>query len=87
MKILTKKSNGWVEASFKDTGTDIKTEHKKKNFTLFFTRKAQGMGVGLAIYKRFVECHNGIIEMKSEECKGSCFTVKLPINGKGGGIT
>jgi len=58
----------------------------KKIFTPFVTTKAQGLGVGLGICKRFVERHNGIIEVKSEEGKSSCFTVKLRINGNGGGI-
>lgn len=84
LKISTKKSDDCIEVSFRDTGTGIKKETMKKIFTPFFTTKAQGMGVGLAICKRFVELHNGIIEVETEEGKGSTFTVRLPINWKGG---
>jgi len=51
----------------------------KKLFTPFFTTRAKGMGMGLAICKKFVEMHSGNIEVESEEEKGTTFTVKLPI--------
>jgi len=84
LKISTKKSNGFIEVKFKDTGIGIKKENLKKLFTPFFTTKAQGMGVGLSICKRFVEIHDGSIKAESEEGKGSIFTVKLPIQRNGG---
>jgi signal transduction histidine kinase len=37
------------------------------------------MGMGLAICKKFVDSHNGTIQVKSEEGKGTTFTVRLPI--------
>ncbi|PVX23895.1 MAG: hypothetical protein CW691_09430 [Candidatus Bathyarchaeum sp.] len=87
MKIATKQSNDYIEVSFTDTGSGIKKELIQKIFTPFFTTKAQGMGVGLAICKRFIELHEGTIEVESLEGKGSTFTVKLPINTNGGGKT
>jgi len=84
LKVSTKKTNGFIEAKFKDTGIGIKKENIQKMFTPFFTTKAQGMGVGLSICKRFTEIHDGIIKVESEEGKGSIFTVKLPIQRNGG---
>jgi PAS domain S-box-containing protein len=84
LKVSTKKTNDFIEISFKDTGIGIKKENKPKIFTPFFTTKAQGMGVGLAICKRFAEIHDGRIKVESEEGKGSIFTVKLPIQRNGG---
>jgi signal transduction histidine kinase len=37
------------------------------------------MGLGLAIIKKIIENYNGSISFKSEEEKGTLFTVKLPI--------
>jgi len=85
LKVSTKNSNGFVEVSFEDTGVGIPKENLRKLFTPFFTTKAQGMGVGLAICKRFVELHGGSIMVESEEGEGSVFTVKLPIQRNGGG--
>jgi len=84
LKVSTKKTNGFIEVKFKDTGIGIKKENMKKLFTPFFTTKAQGMGVGLPICKRFVEIHDGNINVESEEGEGSIFTVRLHIQRNGG---
>jgi two-component system, NtrC family, sensor kinase len=84
MKVSTKKAKDCVEVKFEDKGIGIKKENITKIFTPFFTTKAQGMGVGLPICKRFVDIHEGNIEVESEEGKGSIFTVKLPIQMNGG---
>ncbi|MGD9130098.1 MAG: PAS domain S-box protein [Candidatus Bathyarchaeota archaeon] len=87
LKVSTKETNGFIEIKFQDTGTGIKKENMPKIFIPFFTTKAQGMGVGLPICKRFIELHDGNIEVESEEDEGSIFTVKLPIQRNGGGKT
>jgi signal transduction histidine kinase len=79
LKVSTKNTNGSIQVSFEDTGSGINKENLKNLFTPFFTTKAQGMGVGLSICKRFVESHYGNIRVESEEGKGSIFTVTLPI--------
>jgi signal transduction histidine kinase len=84
LKVSTKETNGFIEIKFQDTGVGIKKENVSKIFTPFFTTKAQGMGVGLPISKRFVEIHNGNIKVESKEGEGSIFTVKLPIQRNGG---
>jgi PAS domain S-box-containing protein len=61
-----------------DTGTGIPTEHMPKLFTPFFTTKAQGQGLGLAVCKRLTEAQGGTIGASSQEGKGSTFTLKLP---------
>jgi len=85
LKISTKKTKGFVEVSFKDTGTGISKENMEKIFTPFFTTRAKGMGMGLSICKKIVDAHDGSIEVESEVGKGSTFTVKLPIQQNNGG--
>ena len=85
LKLSTKKTKGYVEVSFKDTGVGIPKENMEKVFTPFFTTKAKGIGMGLAICKKFVEAHGGNIEVESQVEKGSTFTVKLPIQQDNGG--
>ena len=79
LKVSTKKTKESVEITFKDTGIGIPKENKEKIFTPFFTTRAKGMGVGLAICKKFVESHGGSIEVESKDGKGSTFTVMLPV--------
>ncbi len=80
--VSTKETENFVEVSFKDTGIGIPKENMEKLFTPFFTTRAQGMGMGLAICKKLIDSHGGSIETESEEGKGSAFTVKLPIQEK-----
>jgi signal transduction histidine kinase len=45
----------------------------------FRTSKAKGIGLGLAISKRFVEAHGGTISAIGAIGKGTTIAVKLPI--------
>jgi signal transduction histidine kinase len=70
-------SNG-VTISFTDTGTGIHQDIQAKIFDPLFTTKAKGIGLGLSLVKDLVEGHRGTIAVKSEEGKGSTFTIQLP---------
>jgi PAS domain S-box-containing protein len=74
--------NGRLEVSFSDTGRGISDEVLPKLFMPLFTTKAQGMGFGLAICKRFIEAHGGTITVKTVKEKGTSFTITLPIEPK-----
>ncbi len=82
LTVSTKETKNFIEVSFKDTGIGISKENVEKLFTPFFTTRAQGMGMGLAICKKLIDSHGGSMETESEEGKGSAFTVKLPIQEK-----
>ena len=64
-----------------DTGSGITQDHLRDIFTPFFTTKpvGQGTGLGLAICQRVVHSLGGEIEVESEEGRGSCFRVLLPV--------
>jgi len=62
-----------------DTGQGISEEDMKKLFTPLFTTKSRGQGFGLCVCKRFVEAHDGRIEVKSSPGKGTAVTVRLPL--------
>jgi len=85
LKVSTKRTKEFVEISFEDTGLGISKENMKKLFIPFFTTKARGMGMGLAICNRLVEAHSGSIKVESKEGKGTTFTVRLPIQQENGG--
>jgi PAS domain S-box-containing protein len=77
--ISSKKSNGNVDFTFADNGVGIAEEVMEKLWTPFFTTKAKGMGLGLAICKRMVEAHGGKISVESIVGKGTTFTVTIPV--------
>ena len=62
-----------------DTGKGMSLEHQSKLWIPLFTTKTKGIGLGLVICKRFVEAHGGNISVRSEENKGTIFTIELPI--------
>jgi signal transduction histidine kinase len=74
--------------SVKDTGQGIAPEDHEKVFEEFrqvskdFVRKAEGTGLGLALTRRLVELHHGVIHLESELGKGSTFTFNLPIEAE-----
>jgi signal transduction histidine kinase len=48
----------------------------------FYSTKAEGTGLGLAIVKRIVEAHSGELLIESSECKGTIFSIRLPLRVK-----
>jgi PAS domain S-box-containing protein len=67
-----------VRLAVQDTGCGMPKEILNKLFTLFFTTKAKGQGLGLAVVKRLVEAHGGIVSAESEEGKGTTIHIELP---------
>jgi signal transduction histidine kinase len=68
----------FVSIHVHDNGTGITPENMQRIFEPLFTTKSKGLGLGLAISKKFVEANDGRIEVESEAGKGSTFTVYLP---------
>ncbi len=82
LTITSRKLDDKVEFTFIDTGAGIPDEIKEKIWMPLFTTKAKGMGLGLAICKRMVEAHGGLICVESTVGKGTTFTVKMPLGDK-----
>jgi signal transduction histidine kinase len=67
-----------VRIVIEDNGRGIPAAQLSKIFFPFFTTKAHGTGLGLALVQKFVIAHNGRIEVQSSEGQGTRFTVTLP---------
>jgi signal transduction histidine kinase len=61
----------------RDTGHGISPEDIHRIFEPFFSTKARGIGLGLAITKAIVENHRGQLQVTSQPGQGTCFTVRL----------
>jgi signal transduction histidine kinase len=85
VSVAAKLNGSAVEVSVIDTGVGIAPEDQAIVFEEFrqvgrdYTRKAEGTGLGLALTRRFVELHGGVISLASTPGKGSTFTFTLPI--------
>lgn len=69
----------WQEIVVSDTGTGMTPEQLERIFQPFFTTKAHGIGLGLAITRRLVEDHNGYIHVESQFGYGASISVRLPL--------
>ncbi len=64
-----------------DRGPGIAEEHRKRLFQPFFTTKARGSGIGLALSRRYAEQAGGSLEWSERVGGGSLFTLSLPATG------
>ncbi|MHB8111675.1 MAG: sensor histidine kinase [Syntrophorhabdaceae bacterium] len=70
--------DGMSYLSVSDNGEGIPKGELDKIFEPYYSTKKLGIGLGLAITKRFVEEHSGIISAVSEPGKGTKMTIRLP---------
>jgi signal transduction histidine kinase len=82
LTIKSVKAEEQLSFDFVDTGTGISEENMQRVWTPFFTTKAKGMGLGLAICKRIIEAHGGKIDVESQFGKGTVFSICIPIKHK-----
>lgn len=78
LRVATSARRDHLEVTITDTGCGMAPEVLARIFQPFFTTKAAGMGVGLAICKSIVERHGGALEATSEAGAGSAFSIRLP---------
>lgn len=78
--------DGNFQIQVKDEGIGFQPEYSTRIFEPFERLHSRGhypgTGMGLAICKKIVERHNGLIEAVSVPGEGSCFMVTLPIVNK-----
>ena len=67
-----------VRLVIRDTGSGIAPEHQQRLFSLFFSTKSRGLGIGLALAHRAVERIGGTIHVVSTVGVGTAFTIELP---------
>ena len=71
-----------IEITITDTGRGMSQEILGKIFEPLFSTKGFGVGLGMPTVKQIINQHGGVIEIKSEEGKGTRITLLLPISEK-----
>ncbi len=74
--LMLRVKGGVIEVA--DTGRGIPKEDLPRLFDLFYSNRPGGTGIGLAVVRRLVEAHGGVIEVQSETGKGTMFRICLP---------
>jgi signal transduction histidine kinase len=62
----------------RDTGAGVPPEQRSNIFQPFFTTKATGTGLGLAVVRRIIEGHGGRIDLLDRDAGGAEFEILLP---------
>ncbi len=78
LTVRTRRHNASVELEITDTGKGMTPEQTRQLFVPFFSTKANGTGLGLAMTQQIVAEHDGQIECASAPGQGTTFTVRLP---------
>lgn len=87
ISIATGEEESMAFISVRDSGKGIPESIRQRIFEPFFTTKpvGQGTGLGLAISYGIVQAHGGVIEVESEQGKGTKFTVRIRLDLKNKG--
>ncbi len=79
---LSLRPGKYVQIQVKDQGCGIPKNLLSSIFDPYFTTKAEGNGLGLAVVHSIVKKHEGHIGVKSRPGEGTLFTIHLPATEK-----
>ena len=71
-------AGGRLQLRFADSGPGIPRENRERIFAPYFSTKATGFGLGLAITRKIVEDHGGRIFAADGQPAGTVMVVELP---------
>jgi signal transduction histidine kinase len=72
--------DGKVEVTVRDSGPGLPAEDPEQLFQPFFSTKANGMGLGLAICRSIVEAHGGELRAWPDTAGGAAFQFSLNVS-------
>jgi two-component system nitrogen regulation sensor histidine kinase GlnL len=72
-------SGEMLRVSVSDNGPGVDPAVATRMFRPFFTTKARGTGLGLALVQKIIVTHNGRVSAANAEGGGACLTVALPL--------
>ena len=73
----------FLQLRFADTGPGIPPDDREKVFTPFYSTKATGFGLGLAITKKIAEDHGGRVFVTEDSTPGTVVVMEFPMPANG----
>ncbi|EIM30972.1 PAS domain S-box protein [Microvirga lotononidis] len=78
--IRSRREEAAVLVAVQDTGVGLESQNAGRMFEAFYTTKAEGMGMGLAICRSIIEAHGGRLWASANEPRGAVFHFSLPVD-------
>jgi signal transduction histidine kinase len=78
-EVSQNEDSGWQRITVLDNGPGIDAAALPKLFRPFFTTKANGTGLGLAVVQKIIVQHGGQVEVRNRPEGGATFIVTLPL--------
>lgn len=83
VEVSCRPGNGRVYIVVKDSGMGIPADEQPRIWERLYrgdkSRAQRGLGLGLSLVKAIVEAHHGTVSVRSEEGRGTEFTVVVPV--------
>ena len=80
IEVSTSLADDMVKVSIRDTGIGLEGVDVQRMFTLSYTTKPAGTGVGLAVSRSIVEAHGGRIWSEENDSSGAIFSFTVPLH-------
>jgi signal transduction histidine kinase len=78
IRVQAKKHRKKILITVKDSGKGMSEDEIRNIFDPFYSKKKDGMGIGLYLTKKIIEAHEGHIECNSRLGKGTSFFIQIP---------
>ncbi|HEY5077438.1 MAG TPA: ATP-binding protein [Acidimicrobiia bacterium] len=83
VEVAASLADGRLVLTIRDCGPGVPAAERQQIFEPFHTTKTRGTGLGLAVAKRIVEMHGGLIDVRDADGGGALFRVCVPGRGDG----
>ena len=70
----------FVRVDVQDNGPGLQGQRVEQLCAAFYSTKAEGMGMGLAICRSIVEAHQGVLDASDVASGGALFSFSLPLS-------
>jgi len=78
IRVQVKKHRKKILITVQDSGKGMSEEEMRHIFDPFYSKKREGMGIGLYLTKKIIEAHEGNIDCQSRLGKGTSFVIQIP---------
>lgn len=85
VRLSVRQARDHVEFSVADNGPGVPARLRERIFDPFYTSRAEGTGLGLAVVRSVAEAHGGTVTVADNTPRGARFTIWLPLPGQASG--